>query len=214
MITLLLFATFLLIPSWSLYFWQAWLLVGAMAAFWTYFLVDLLRRDSQLIERRLRDEEPQPEEQRFRKLFALIVPVGLIIAGLDFRFGWTRSLVRFPLGLSILGQFMVVSGYTFVFWVMRTNTFAGSTVQVEAQQSVISTAPYAIVRHPMYLGMLVMAFGIPIALESWVSFPVFALFLPILMYRIVHEERTLKENLPGYSDYCRRVRSRLIPWVW
>lgn len=214
LITLVAFAALLLIPAGSFYFSQAWLLLGVMALFWTYFLVDLLRRDPQLVERRLQHQEPEPEHQRFQKLFTLILPLGLIAAGLDFRFAWTRLVVTFPLWLSILGQLMVVAGYTFVFWVMRTNTFAGSTIQVEAEQTCISTGPYAIVRHPMYLGMLVMALGIPIALQSCVALPLFALFLPIFVYRIVHEERTLRSQLTGYSEYCHRVRNRLIPLLW
>jgi protein-S-isoprenylcysteine O-methyltransferase Ste14 len=214
LITLVAFAALMLVPAGSFYFWQAWLLLGVMALFWTYFLVDLLKRDPQLVERRLRHQEPEPEHQRFRKLFTLILPLGLIVTGLDFRFAWTRSLVTFPLWLTILGQLMVVAAYTFVFWVMRTNTFAGSTIQVEAEQTVISSGPYAIVRHPMYLGMLVMALGIPIALQSCVALPLFALFLPIFVYRIVHEERTLRSELAGYSEYCQRVRYRLIPPLW
>ena len=185
-----------------------------MAVFWTYFLFDLLQRDPRLIERRLQDQEAQAEQQRFKKLFLLILPLGLIVTGLDFRFSWTRALVNWPLWISILGQIMVVTAYTFVFWVMRTNTFAGSTIHVEAEQTVISNGPYAIVRHPMYLGMLVMALGIPIALQSLVALPLFALFVPIFVYRIVYEERTLRSELLGYVDYCRHVRFRLIPAVW
>jgi protein-S-isoprenylcysteine O-methyltransferase Ste14 len=97
---------------------------------------------------------------------------------------------------------------------MKTNTFAGTTIQVEAEQKVIRHGPYRIVRHPMYLGMVLTALGIPIALGSYVAFPLFALFVPVLIYRLVHEERTLRRNLSGYTEYCAITRSRLVPWVW
>lgn len=185
-----------------------------MALSWTYFLIDLLRRDPDLVERRLRHQEQEPEQNRFQNLFTVLLLLGLITTGLDFRLSWTHKLVTFPLWLSILGQIMVVAAYTFAFWVMRTNAYAGSTIQVEADQAVISKGPYAFVRHPMYLGMLTMALGLPLALQSLVALPLFALFFPIFVYRIVYEERTLRSQLAGYSNYCDHVRFRLVPLLW
>ena len=97
---------------------------------------------------------------------------------------------------------------------MKTNGFAGSTIRVEAEQKVIHGGPYALVRHPMYFGMAVTALGAPLALGSYVAMPMFALLVPVLVYRLIHEEKTLRRDLPGYAEYCERTWFRLVPWVW
>lgn len=214
LINLLFVAFLLLLPAGSLRFWQAWLFLGAMSVLWTFFLVDLLRHSPQLIERRLEGREPEPEQRTFQKLFLVILVLALIAAGLDFRFGWSRNLGSIPLWLVLAGQTFSVAAYCFVFWVMKTNTFAGSTIRVEEKQGVIDFGPYAIVRHPMYLGMTVLALSMPISLGSWVALPIFALIIPVLIYRLIHEERMLRRSLAGYEDYCLRLRHRLLPWVW
>jgi len=109
---------------------------------------------------------------------------------------------------------MAVAGYWLVFWVMKTNTFASSIIQVENQQTVIRSGPYEVVRHPMYTGMVVTVIGIPLALGSYVTLPVFALLVPLLAYRLIHEERMLRRDLSGYAEYCEHTRFRLVPRVW
>jgi protein-S-isoprenylcysteine O-methyltransferase Ste14 len=99
-------------------------------------------------------------------------------------------------------------------WVMKANTFAASTIRVEARQTVISGGPYSVVRHPMYLGGIVMFLATPLALGSYVSLPVFALVIPLYIFRLLNEEKVLREELVGYPEYCSRTRSRLIPFVW
>ncbi len=211
--TLLVLAWMLFLPgSWR--FWQAWLLLGLMAGFWTFFFIYFLKHDPQLLERRLQRHEPDPEQRRFQKLFSLILFLALIVAGLDFRSGWSRSIAPVPLAVVVAGQIVTVASYWFVFWVMKTNSFAASTIQVETAQPVIQSGPYAIVRHPMYLGMAVTALSMPLALGSYVALPLFALHVPLLMYRLIHEERTLCRDLPGYVEYRQRTRSRLLPWLW
>ena len=214
MASLTFIAVFLLFPAGSLHFWQAWFLLGLMAMFWTSFLINLLKHDPQLVRRRLEGREAEPEQKLFQKLFTLILLTGLIVAGLDFRFGWSRALGFVPLWLAVTGQAATVAGYSFVFWVMKANTFAGTIIQVESEQRVISSGPYAIVRHPMYLGMCVTALAMPVALGSSVALIVFALLVPVLIYRLIHEERILRRNLPGYAGYCEDTRFRLVPGVW
>jgi protein-S-isoprenylcysteine O-methyltransferase Ste14 len=213
--TLAFFAATLFLPAWSLRFWQAWLFLFLTAGFWIFSFVDLLRHDPQLVERRLQAKEPQAEQKLFQKLFSRVLCVAFILAGLDFHFGWSREwLGPVPVALVLAAQALVVAGYWLVFWVMKTNSFAGSTIQVEAEQRVIHGGPYAMVRHPMYLGMAMTAVGAPLALGSYVAVPVFALFVPLLVYRLIHEERTLRRDLPGYAEYCERTAFRLIPRVW
>jgi protein-S-isoprenylcysteine O-methyltransferase Ste14 len=214
-LTLFGLAAMLFLSAGSLRFWQASVFLVLQAAFWTYFFLDFLKNDPQLLERRLKSKETEPEQQLFQRLFALILNSAVILAGLDFRFGWTRRWVGdVPVAVVIAGQTMAVAGYWLVFWVMKTNTFASSIIQVENQQTVIRSGPYEVVRHPMYTGMVVTVIGIPLALGSYVTLPVFALLVPLLAYRLIHEERMLRRDLSGYAEYCEHTRFRLVPWVW
>ena len=209
------FASTLFLPAWSLRFWQAWLFLVLTSGFWIFFFVDLLKHDPKLLERRLQAKELQAEQRLSQKLFSAVLCVAFILAGLDFHFGWSRKwLGSVPVAVVVAAQALVVAGYWLVFWVMKTNSFAGSTIQVEAEQTVIHGGPYALVRHPMYLGMALTALGAPLALGSYIAAPVFALFIPVLIYRLIHEERTLRRDLPGYAEYCERTEFRLVPWVW
>jgi protein-S-isoprenylcysteine O-methyltransferase Ste14 len=212
--TLIFLAAILLVPG-SLRFWQGWMFLALTTGFWTFFLLDLMKRDSRLIERRLQNQETEPRQKLFQKLFLAITLPGFFLTGLDFRFGWSRRWPGpVPVPVVVAAQVAVVAAYWIVFWVMRTNTFAGSTILVEAGQKVIHAGPYAFVRHPMYSGMAVIALAAPLALGSYVALPVFALLVPSLVYRLIHEEKTLGRDLTGYSDYCGRVRFRLLPWLW
>ena len=198
----------------SFRFWQAWLFLGLMACFWIFFFLDFLKNDPALMERRLKNDEVEPHQRLFQKLFFLNLVAGFTASGLDFRFGWSRSMGLVSTALIAVGQGLAVFGYLFVYWVMKVNSFAGTTIEVEAGQSVIRSGPYAIVRHPMYTGMAMTAIGIPLALASCVTLPIFALTIPLLMFRVIHEERTLQRDLPGYPEYCEQTRFRLIPWIW
>jgi len=198
----------------SFRFWQAWLFLGLMAGFWIFFFQHFLKNDPALMERRMKNDETEPHQRLFQKLFFLILVTGFTLSGLDFRFGWSQRTAPVSIAVIAIGQLLAVSGYLFVYWVMKTNTFAGSTIEVEAGQSVIRSGPYGIVRHPMYTGMAMTAVGIPLALASYVALPIFALSIPLLMFRVIHEERTLQRDLPGYPEYCEQTRFRLIPWTW
>ena len=213
-ITLILLACLLFPAAGSLHFWQAWLLIAIMAAFWTYFLVALLKHDPRLIERRLQTRESDPAQKWALRLFSAVLYSGFVLSGLDFRFGWSRATGAVPLGLVVAGQVAVAAGYCLVFRVMKTNTFAASTIRVKAEQVVIDRGPYALVRHPMYTGMAIMMVATPLALGSYVALPVFGLMVPVLVFRLIHEERSLRRSLPGYPEYCERTQFRLVPGVW
>lgn len=213
-ITIAAVASMIFLGAGSLRFWQAWLFLGLMAAFWIFFFYHLLRTDPALLERRMKNDEVEPHQRLFQKLFFLLLVAGFTVSGLDFRFGWSRSVGSFPIELVYAGNLIAVLGYVFVFWVMKTNTFAGSTIEVETGQSVIRNGPYAIVRHPMYTGITITAIGIPLALRTYLALPIFTLSIPLLMYRLIYEERKLRRDLPGYLEYCEQTRSRLLPWVW
>jgi protein-S-isoprenylcysteine O-methyltransferase Ste14 len=214
-ITLLALALLLFVPAGSPRFWQGWVFLAVLGTCWSYFFVQLLRHDPELVRRRLRAKEPESAQRLLLKLFSGLLYVGFIIAGLDFRFGWSQ--LRFggvPMAVIIAGQLGAAAGYWLVFWVMNTNSFAGSTIEVEQGQRVIEAGPYALVRHPMYLGMCITLVAVPLALASFAALPIFALIVPVLMLRLVHEEKTLRHKLPAYEEYCQRTQFRLVPWLW
>lgn len=214
-LTFLLLAALLFVPAWSLRFWQAWVFLLSTTGFSIFFLQHLLRNDPQLLARRLQSKEPDPHQKWLLRVFSFVLYSGFVVAGFDFRLGWSRVwLGSMPLALEIAGQIGVAAGYWLVFWVMKTNSFAASVIQVEAGQTVIQTGPYALVRHPMYTGMAVIMLATPLAMGSYVGLPVFALIVPVLMYRLIHEEQMLLRELRGYAEYCDRTPFRLIPRVW
>ena len=136
--------------------------------------------------------------------------IGYLLPGLDHRFGWSHL----PLWLTILSQAFFLGGCLMVFWVLKANSFPAATIRVEPDQKVISSGPYRIVRHPMYSGASVMFLFAPLALGSYFALPVFALFIPIIVFRLLNEGKVLRQELPGYAEYCLHTRFRLVPLFW
>lgn len=194
-------------------YWQGWvylLLFFLMAAGIT---VDLMRRDPALLERRMKGgpaAEPRPL-QRFLMLGASVGFFGLIIIpALDFRYKW--SIV--PLAAVVTGDVLFVVGFLLIARVYRENTFTSATIGIAEGQRVVSSGPYAIVRHPMYASALVYLAGTPLALGSYWGLLALVFMVPFLVWRLIDEEHLLVRELPGYGDYRRQVRYRLVPFVW
>jgi protein-S-isoprenylcysteine O-methyltransferase Ste14 len=135
---------------------------------------------------------------------SLVAPV------LDYRYAWSRVAPW----VSVLGDVVVLLSFLFFLWVTRVNSFAASNIRVEKGQKVIDTGPYAYVRHPMYAGAIWLFVGMPLALGSWWSIGLIVLFMPVLWWRLLDEEKILRRDLPGYAAYMHRVRFRLVPFVW
>lgn len=194
-------------------YWQAWLFLACYFGASLIVSLWLVRHDPALLERRMRGG-PFAEGERNQKIIMTITSLGfiagLVVPGLDRRFGWSHM----PDAIVILGAILHVIGWFGILAVFRANTYAAATIKVEAGQKVISTGPYAIVRHPMYAAALLMIFAIPIALGSWWGLLIFVALLPALVWRLLDEERVLLRDLEGYAAYRRRVPSRLIPFVW
>jgi protein-S-isoprenylcysteine O-methyltransferase Ste14 len=208
-------AAMLFLPAGSLRFWQGWMFLAFIFIPATYFSWDLYKRDPQLMERRLQSKENLREQRLLVRSLRLFFFPAFLIPGFDYRFGWSRAILgAVPLWLTLLSQALALVGLGLIFWVFRTNTFASRTIQVETDQRVISSGPYRFVRHPMYLGSIIMWLSIPLALGSYVAVPAFALLVPFYVVRLLHEEKFLRRELPGYSDYCQRTRFRLVPWTW
>jgi protein-S-isoprenylcysteine O-methyltransferase Ste14 len=199
--------------AWTLHYWQAWVYLSIFAG--TSFLITLylMRHDPALLERRMRGG-PTAERRPAQRLIMLCTSVGfvglLVVPALDFRFGW--SVV--PLGAVVLGDVLVAMGFYFIYLVYRENTFTSATIEVALDQKVISTGPYAIVRHPMYASASLYLLGTPLGLGSYWGLLVLGAMMPFLVWRLVDEERFLAKNLPGYAEYQKRVRHRLVPYVW
>ena len=194
-------------------YWHAWvylLLLFLMAAGIT---VDLMRRDPALLERRMKGgpaAEPRPL-QRFLVLGASAGFFGLIvIPAFDFRYKW--SFV--PLAVVVTGDVLFVVGSLLIARVYRENTFSSATIDIAEGQRVISSGPYAIVRHPMYASALIYLAGTPLALGSYWGVLALVFTIPFLVWRLVDEEHLLVRELPGYADYRQQVRYRLVPFVW
>lgn len=210
LIAVIFVAVFLFIPADSLRYWQGWVFMAILFVPMPIASAYFLKRDPQLVERRMRTEEKITEQKTIIRWAQWIIFASLVIPGLDFRFGWSRV----PLWLTVLSQLFVFAGYLITLWVMKENSFASRTVQIDEGQRVISTGPYRLVRHPMYSGAVLMLLFTPLALGSWWALPGFVLVIPLIVLRLLNEEKMLCRDLPGYSDYCLRTRSRLLPLLW
>jgi protein-S-isoprenylcysteine O-methyltransferase Ste14 len=200
-------------PAWTLDYWQAW------AFLVTYFtpslaiILYLAKTDPQLLARRMRGgpfAEKVPKQRIIMSLASLGFIGLLVVPALDHRFGWS-TMAR---GTALAGDALVLLGWLAVLAVFRVNSYSAATIELAPGQKVISTGPYAVVRHPMYTGGLVMLLGIPIALGSWWGVLVFAATVPALIWRLLDEEAFLTKNLAGYAAYRKQVRYRLIPMLW
>ena len=208
-------AVLMFVPAGSLAFWQGWAFLGIFVVFNAIFVGYFLRRDPDLLERRMRNREQHAEQKQFKLFWVPLWVCTILVPGLDYRLGWSASFPgSVPVWLSVAAWVLVAVSWAMIFQVFRFNSFASATIQVEAGQKVISDGPYRLVRHPMYSGIVLMTLATPVALGSyWAVIPAI-LLIPVLVFRLVHEERLLLQELPGYAEYCERTRFRLIPSVF
>jgi protein-S-isoprenylcysteine O-methyltransferase Ste14 len=208
------FFVIIFVPAWTLDYWQGWVFFAMLSVPAILVTFYLALSDKKLLESRLR-AGPAAEMTSAQKLITavgLLVFVGaIVVMVLDHRFDWSPPV---PIYLSILGDAFGALGLLIYFLVVRENHYAASTVEVAEAQTVVSTGPYAIVRHPMYAGAVVVFIGAPFALGSWWGL----LFVPVLIgwfaARLLNEEKFLRPRLNGYEAYTRKVRYRLAPFIW
>jgi protein-S-isoprenylcysteine O-methyltransferase Ste14 len=200
-------------PAWTLDYWQAWLYLFVFAASSALITTYLWEKDPKLLSRRI-DAGPAAENEKSQKLiqfFAGLIFLGeMILPSLDHRFSWSAV----PLPAVVAGDVLTALGFFIIFLVFKENSFTAATIVVTPGQKIVSTGPYAIVRHPMYSGALVMLFGTPLALGSWWGLVMFVPMIFTIAWRAREEERFLFKNLPGYQEYCKTVRYRLVPRAW
>jgi len=203
----------LFVPARTLQYWQAWAYLGVF--FVSSFLITLylMKKDPALLKRRL-STGPLAEKEKTQKIIMLFASLGfiasLVVPALDRRFVWSSV----SLYIVIAGDALVALCFYITFLVYRENTFTSATIEIAEDQKVISTGPYAPVRHPTYAGGALLFIGTPLALGSYWGLLAFVAALPALIWRLLDEEKFLSKNLPGYTEYRAKVRWRLIPGVF
>jgi len=203
----------LFLPAGTVHYWQAWVYLSIFSGASVLTTLYLMREDPALLERRM-SGGPTAEKRPVQKFIMLCTSIGfialLVVPAFDHRFGWSAV----PPGGVLAGELLVAIGFYLIYRVYRENTFTSATIEVTENQTVISTGPYAIVRHPMYASASLYLLGTPLALGSWWGFVPIAVMLPFLIWRLLDEEGFLARNLTGYAEYQRQVRHRLVPFVW
>jgi len=203
----------LFLPAGTLDYWEAWVFVAVFFACTAAFGIWLMIKDPKLLERRM-NVGPAAEKERTQKIIVVFALLSFTLTGilpaLDHRFGWSDV----PMSVVILGDILIALSYLAFYFVLRENPYGAATIQVEENQRVISTGPYALVRHPMYTGALILMLGIPLALGSWWSILMFIPGVAVIRWRLLDEERFLSKNLAGYMEYQNKVPYRLVPFVW
>jgi protein-S-isoprenylcysteine O-methyltransferase Ste14 len=205
----------LFLTAGTLRYWEGWAFLAILFVPGVFFCFYYLKRDPELVRRRLETKERVAAQKWIIKIAQSIFALAFLIPGLDFRFRWTKT--RFggvPLWLEILSLSLVLASYLFVIWVMDVNRYAARTVRVEEGQKVISTGPYKWLRHPFYAGAVILFLATPLGLGSCVALPVFALVIPVFVIRLLNEEQVLRRELLGYTEYCQGTPYRLVPYVW
>jgi protein-S-isoprenylcysteine O-methyltransferase Ste14 len=191
-------------------YWQAWTMTGMFLALVLLVGAFYLRTDPDFLLHRVQVREKEAAQRRVAHIWTPLTIVLIVLPALDVRFGWSQM----PAWVCIAGLLLVLAAYAFVLWVFRTNRYASRTIEVQAGQTVISSGPYSVVRHPMYAAQLVLFPALMAALGSWWAAAGSALIVVPIVLRILNEEEVLRRDLAGYAEFCTRVRYRLIPGVW
>lgn len=208
-------ADLLFAPAGTWRLWQGWTFMSVVFTYVIFLFHYFYKNDREFLERRLRSKEKIGEQKRLMRLFKPLFFVVFLLRGFDRRLGWSRNMLgAVPPWLSQISDALILAALLLIFWVGKVNRFASSTIEVESGQKVVSNGPYAVIRHPMYSGSLVLWLCMPLALGSYVAWPAFALLIPFYVYRLLNEEKFLRQELPGYSEYCLSTRFRLVPFGW
>ena len=210
LVAVLVLGAMFFLPAGTVLYWEAWVFMVVLFIPVSVFAAYLLRHNPALLERRLKTKEREPQQRRIVAVSTVILLSTFLLPGFDKRFEWSSV----PAWLVIAADVVVLLGYLLFVLTLRENEYASRTVEVEQQQRVITTGPYSLVRHPLYLATALIYGFSPLALGSyWALIPA-ALFPVLLVARILDEEKVLLKELDGYADYCKVVRYRLIPGIW
>jgi len=207
---LLLVGLLIFLPAGTLAYWNGWLLIGLLfvpmliAGFFMFF------KSPDFLAKRLDAKEKQATQKGVLAFSGLMFIAGFVVAGLDFRFGWSKM----PPAVVIIASALFLAAYALYAEVMRENTYLSRTIKVEEGQKVIDTGLYGVVRHPMYMATILLFLMIPLILGSWYGLIVFAFYPAIIIVRLTDEEALLTRELDGYAAYKQKVKYRIIPFIW
>lgn len=204
------FGLILFLPAGTFYYHNAWLLIGLLFVPMLFLGILLFIKAPERLEKRLNAKEKEKTQKGVVALSALVFIIGFVVAALDYRFAWSHL----PTWAAAVCSVFFIAGYAMYAEVMRENAYLSRTVEVQEGQKVIETGLYGIVRHPMYLATLIMFLPMPLILGSLYALIPFAFYVPIIAVRIASEEKLLARELAGYAEYMKKVKYRLIPFVW
>lgn len=212
-VALLAFGVLLFVPAGTLHYWQAWVFLAVFTIASLYSAVYLFRKNPAVVERRMHAgprAETRPVQKVVASAIAILFIAVLAFSAIDHRFGWSPVAPA----ISLIGDALVAIGLGIAIFTVIQNSYAAATVTVEETQTVTSTGLYGIVRHPMYMGAVIMFAGIPLALDSWWGLTVLVPVVTVFAVRIADEEKLLNQELAGYREYAAKVHHRLVPYVW
>lgn len=207
---LILVGALLFLPAGTIRYPGAWLLI--IVLFLPMFIAGLvmMRKNPELLRKRLNVKEEQAEQKTVILLSALMFLSAFIAAGLNFRYGW----IVLPFWISCAASAVFLLGYILYAEVLRENVWLSRTVEVQEDQKVVDTGLYGVVRHPMYMATLLLFLSMPLILGSPISFIIMLMYIPIIAKRIRNEEAVLEEGLEGYTEYKRKVKYKVLPFIW
>ena len=207
---LVLMGLLLFLPAGTWNYFNGWLFLGLLFVPMLLLGIVLFLKAPALLEKRLQSKEKENTQKGVVAASALMFLGAFVLAGLDYRFGWTKV----PMWFVSVAAVILLASYTMYAEVMRENAYLSRTIEVQENQKVIDTGLYGIIRHPMYTATIFLFLAIPLVLGSWISFSIMLLYPVAIVARIGNEEKVLEEGLPGYSDYKKKVKYRLVPFVW
>ncbi len=198
------------LPAGTFAYWEAWTYIAVLFIPMFFVFIYLVKKEPELLIRRLKMKEKEAEQSLIIKLSYVPFLIAFLLPGFDKRFGWSNV----PVVVVVIADILVLLGYGIFFLVLRENPYASRIVEVEPEQKVITSGPYAMVRHPMYSGVLLLYIFSPLALSSyWAIIPT-VFIIPVILARILSEEKILARDLDGYEEYIQKTRYRLIPGIW
>ncbi len=199
-----------LLPAGTFRFWHVYAYLAILIVPMIFVIRYFIKKNPRFLERRLTMKEKEPQQKAVAWISTIVFLIGFMLPGFDYRFSWSHV----PIYVVILSDILGLLGYMIIFHVFKVNSYASRVVEVSEDQQVISAGPYRIVRHPMYLGTLIMFLATPLALGSYWAIIPFAGLPIILVLRIFNEEKVLSAQLQDYNEYCSKTRYRLIPFIW
>lgn len=209
-IGILIVGLLIFVPAWDLGFWQGWLLMALLFIPMVIAGFVMMFKSPELLRKRLNSKEEQGEQREVVALSIVMFVASFVVAGITHRFGW----LPLPAVVSYVAAVVFLIAYVLYAEVMRENMYLSRTVEVQEDQKVVDTGLYGVVRHPMYMATILLFFSMPLILGSIISFAIMLIYIPIINKRMVNEEKVLSEGLPGYEEYMKKVRYRVIPLIW